>query len=117
MSRYAVHVELQDVPDAYRDLEVVIEAADPRLAAARAFELAGVHPDEEFPQLLVVPEVQVHVYTRDDAGKAVTADEDLPRLRACWRRRCLNTKRQDCVVMIRQHSMVMNGTLNVNSSG
>lgn len=63
----------------YHDLEAVIEAISPHEAARRAFELAGIHPDDEFPQILIVQDADVHVFTRDDKGCAVTWDADLPR--------------------------------------
>jgi hypothetical protein len=79
--RYTAFVGYEGGPlGAYRYLEEVIEASDTREAARRAFELAGLHPDEEFPELLIVPEDQVHIFTRDDEGAAVTFEEDLPRL-------------------------------------
>jgi hypothetical protein len=53
---------------------------DPRHAAQQVIDRLQVHPDEEFPELLIVPEDQVHVFTRDDDGRAVTPDEDVPRL-------------------------------------
>lgn len=78
MTRFAAYLVLPD--GTYRDLELVTEAPNPRAAARRAFELAGIHRDEEFPQVLIVPDDQVYVFGRDDSGAAVTPDEDLPRL-------------------------------------
>ena len=75
--RYAAYLCMPDGD--YHDLEEVIEADSPREAAQQAIELAGIHPDDEFPQLLVVPDEEVHTFTRDDVGRAVTWDADLPR--------------------------------------
>jgi hypothetical protein len=79
--RYAAY--LLQVDDSYRDLELTVEADDPRQAAQRVFDqltIAELHPDELFPQLIVVPEAEVSVFTRNDEGRAVTLTEDLPRL-------------------------------------
>ena len=63
----------------YRDLERTFEAPDARTAAQQALDLLDLHVDEEFAELLVVPDDRVHVFTRDDTGRAVTINEDLPR--------------------------------------
>lgn len=79
--RYAAY--LLQVDDSYRDLELTVEAADPRQAAQRVFDqlsTVDLHPDEAFPQLIVVPECAVSVFTRNDEGRAVTLTEDLPRM-------------------------------------
>ena len=81
--RYAAYLLQSD--SSYRDLEDTFEAESPREAAQQAFDMLGareLHPDEEFPQLIVVPDAEVHVFTRDDGGRAVTTTEDLPRLMA-----------------------------------
>lgn len=64
--RYAAYLCQPD--GSHRDLEAVVEAGSPDEAARRAFELAGVHPDDEFPQILIVPDAEVQVFTRDDSG-------------------------------------------------
>jgi hypothetical protein len=72
-------VAVDDGPGRYQELEELIEAPDPRTAAQQAIKLVHIHPDEEFPIVLVVEESQVAVFSRDDAGLAVTPDEDFPR--------------------------------------
>jgi hypothetical protein len=79
MPRYSAFVAVDDGPGRYQELEELIEAPDPRGAAQRAIELAAIHPDEEFPIVLVVEESQVATFSRDDSGLAVTPDEDFPR--------------------------------------
>lgn len=76
--RYAVYL-LQD-DGSYRDQEATFEADNPREAAQRAFDQLSVHPDEQFPQLLVVPDHHVHVFSRNDCGRAVAMDEDIDRM-------------------------------------
>ncbi len=71
---------LSDGPGRYQELEETIEADDPRAAAQRAIDLAAIHPDDQFPVILIVEEGQVAVFSRDDDGRAVTPDEDFPRL-------------------------------------
>jgi hypothetical protein len=78
MPMYAAYLGTEN--GAYRDLEELVEADDPRGAAQQVIDSMQLHPDEEFPELLIVPEDQVHIFTRDDAGRAVTPDEDMPRL-------------------------------------
>ncbi len=78
--RFAAYLLLTD--NSYRDLEQTIEADSPREAAQQAFDRLVLHPDEQFPQLLIVPDEQVHVFTRDDEGRAVTTTEDAPRMMA-----------------------------------
>ncbi len=55
-----------------------------RPAAYRAIDQAAIHP-----VILIVEEWHVSVFSRDDDGRAVTPDEDFPRLlatgRAWWR--------------------------------
>ncbi len=75
--RYAVYLCTAD--DTYRDLEQTFEAPNPRKAAQQAFDQLDLHPDEEFPEVLVVPDDQVHVFTRDDQGRAITLNEDMMR--------------------------------------
>ena len=82
MSRYAAYVALADPPGAYRDLELTIEAESPRDAARQAFELADLRAQGEWPEILVVPDDQVHVFLLDEHGRTVTVDEDLRRLAA-----------------------------------
>lgn len=74
---YAVYLLSGDL---YEDLEGTIEAQNPREAAQRAFDQLDIHADEQFPQLIVVPAEEVHVFTRDESGQAVTIMEDLPRM-------------------------------------
>ncbi len=76
--RYAAYLMLTD--DSYRDLEETIEAESPSAAAQETFDHLALHPDEQFPQLLIVPDDQVHVFTRDDKGQALTTTEDVPRM-------------------------------------
>ncbi len=79
--RYAIYVLQSN--DTYRDLEDVFEAEGPRQAAQRVFDrldIGDLHPDEEFPQVIVVPDDHVHVFTRNDEGRAVTMSEDIRRL-------------------------------------
>src|SRR5215472_15786486 len=76
--RYALYL-LQD-DGSYRDQETTVEADSPRQAAQLAFDQLGLHPDEQFPQLLVVPDQHVHVFSRDGRGQAVTMDEDSDRM-------------------------------------
>jgi hypothetical protein len=73
-------VALSDGPGRYQELEETIEADDPRAAAQRAIDLAAIHPDDQFPVILIVEEGHVAVFSRDDDGRAVTPDEDFPRL-------------------------------------
>jgi hypothetical protein len=82
MPRYSAFVALSDGPGRYQELEDTIEAEDPRAAAQRAIDLAAIHPDDQFPVILIVEERDVSVFSRDDAGKAVTSKEDFPRLLA-----------------------------------
>ena len=83
MPKYSAFIALDNGPGHYQELDELIDAPDPRSAAQRAIELAQIHPDEEFPQLLVIEERAVSIFTtRDDQGQAVTFDEDLPRLAA-----------------------------------
>src|SRR5215472_18790341 len=76
MPRYSAFVALSDGPGRYQELEQTIEADDPRAAAQRAIDLAAIHPDDQFPIILIVEEGQVAVFSRDDGGGAVTPDED-----------------------------------------
>src|SRR5260370_8589789 len=78
--RFAAYLLQTD--NSYRDLELTIEAESPHEAAQQAFDGLALHPDEQFPQLLVVPDHQVHVFTRDDEGRAVTVNEDMDRVMA-----------------------------------
>ena len=78
MPRYAAFIGLAD--GRYQALEDVVEADDPRGAANKVISLVAFHPEELFPEILVVPDDEVHVFTRDDAGRAATTDEDMPRL-------------------------------------
>ena len=80
MPRYSAFVALSDGPGRYQELEQTIEADDPRAAAQRAIDLAAIHPDDQFPVILIVEEEAVSVFSRDDDGRAVTPDEDFPRL-------------------------------------
>jgi hypothetical protein len=80
MRRYSAFVALSDGPGRYQELEEVIEAPDPRAAAQRAIDLAAIHPDDQFPVILIVEERDVSVFSRDDDGQAVTPTEDFPRL-------------------------------------
>lgn len=73
---------LSDGPGRYQELEETIEAVDPRAAAQRTIDLAAIHPDDQFPVILIVEEQHVTVFSRDDDGRAVTPDEDFPRLLA-----------------------------------
>ena len=63
--RYAAYLLQND--DSYQDLELTIDADSPREAAQHVFDefgAADIHPDEQFPQLIVVPDEHVHVFTR-----------------------------------------------------
>src|SRR5215831_16678522 len=80
MPRYSAFVALSDGPGRYQELEETIEADDPRAAAQRAIDLAAIHPDDRFPVILIVEERHVSIFSRDDDGRAVTPDEDFPRL-------------------------------------
>ncbi len=80
MPRYSAFVALSDGPGRYQELEETIEADDLRSAAQRAIDLAAIHPDDQFPVILIVEEGRVGVFSRDDDGHAVTPDEDFPRL-------------------------------------
>jgi hypothetical protein len=82
MPRYSAFITLDTGPGHYQELDNVIEAADPRSAARRAIELAAIHPDDQFPVILIVEERDVSIFTRDDDGQAVTTDEDFARLLA-----------------------------------
>jgi len=82
VTRYSAFAALSDGPGHYQELEDVIEADDPRSAAQRAIDLATIHPDDQFPVILIVEEGAVSVFSRDDDGRAVTPDEDFPRLLA-----------------------------------
>lgn len=82
MPRYSAFVALNDGPGRYQELEETIEADDPRAAAQRAIHLAAIHPDDQFPVILIVEERDVSIFSRNDDGRAVTADEDFPRLLA-----------------------------------
>jgi hypothetical protein len=80
MPRYSAFVALSDGPGRYQELEETIDAADPRSAAQRAIDLAAIHPDDQFPIILIVEERHVAVFSRDDDGRAVTPAEDFARL-------------------------------------
>ena len=80
MPRYSAFVALSDGPGRYQELEETIDASDPRAAAQRAIDLAAIHPDDQFPVILIVEERSISIFSRDDAGRAVTAEEDFPRL-------------------------------------
>jgi hypothetical protein len=80
MPRYSAFIATNDGPGHYQEVEETIEATDPRAAAQRAIDLAAIHPDDEFPVILIVEEGHVAVFSRDDDGRAVTPEEDLPRL-------------------------------------
>ncbi len=82
MPRYSAFVALSDGPGRYQELEATIEAPDPRRAAQRAIDLAAIHPDDQFPVILIVEERNVSVFSRNDDGQAVTPDEDFSRLSA-----------------------------------
>ncbi|TMC05440.1 MAG: hypothetical protein E6J41_22090 [Chloroflexi bacterium] len=82
MPRYSAFVALSDGPGRYQELEDTIEAPDPRMAAQQAIDRAAIHPDDQFPVILVVEERHVSVFSRDDHGQAVTPNEDFPRLMA-----------------------------------
>ncbi len=82
MPRYSAFVALGDGPGHYQELEEVIEAPDPRAAAQQAIDLATIHPDDQFPVILIVEEQAISIFSRDDDGQAVTPDEDFPRLLA-----------------------------------
>ena len=82
MPRYSAFIALSDGPGRYQELEETIEADDPRAAAQRAIDLAAIHPDDQFPVLLIVEERDVSVFSRNDEGDAVTSTEDFPRLLA-----------------------------------
>jgi hypothetical protein len=75
-------IGLDDSPSRYQAVEEIIEAADAREAAGTVIELAHLHPDDLFPEILIVPEDKVAIFTRDDCGNAVTFEEDFPRLLA-----------------------------------
>jgi hypothetical protein len=75
-------IGLDDGPSRYQAVEEVIEAADAREAAGMVIQLAHIHPDDLFPEILVIPEDQVAIFTRDDCGNAATFEEDFPRLMA-----------------------------------
>jgi hypothetical protein len=72
----------QHGPGHYQELEEVIDTADPRSAAQRAIELSAIHPDDQFPVILIVEERDVSIFSRDDDSLAVTSDEHFPRLLA-----------------------------------
>src|SRR5437764_14915202 len=82
MPRYSAFIALDTGPGHYQELEEVIDAADPRAAAQQAIELTAIHPDDQFPVILIVEERDVSIFSRDDDGQAVTTDEDSPRLLA-----------------------------------
>ncbi len=68
MPRYSAFVALNDGLGHYQELEEVIQAADPR-SAQRAIELAAIHPDDQFPVILMVEERDVSVFSRDDEAE------------------------------------------------
>jgi hypothetical protein len=82
MPRYSAFVALSDGRGRYQELEELIEADGPRAAAQQAIDRAAIHPDDQFPVILIVEERHVSVFSRDDDGRAVTPDEDFPRLLA-----------------------------------
>jgi hypothetical protein len=82
MPRYSAFVALSDGPGRYQELEDTIEAPDPRSAAQRAIDRAAIHPDDQFPVILIVEERDVSIFSRNDDGQAVTPDEDFSRLMA-----------------------------------
>jgi hypothetical protein len=82
MPRYSAFVALSDGPGRHQELEELIEAEGPRAAAQRAIDRAAIHPDDQFPVILIVEERHVSVFSRDDDGLAVTPDEDFARLLA-----------------------------------
>ena len=80
MPRYSAFIALSDGPGRYQELEETIEAPDPRTAAQQAIDRAAIHPDDQFPVVLIVEERNVSVFSRNDDGQAVTPDEDFPRV-------------------------------------
>ena len=80
MPRYSAYVSVDIGPGHNQEIDELIEAPDPRAAAQRAIEIARLHPDEQFPVILVVEEEDVSIFSRDDEGRAVTPGEDWPRL-------------------------------------
>ena len=80
MPRYTILIGLDDGPDRYQELPELVEAPDPRAAAQLVIDSGVVHPDEQFPQILIIEEAQVGVFTRDDEGRAATDEEDFARL-------------------------------------
>lgn len=80
--RYTVLIGVDDGPDRYQELTELIDAPNPRAAAQVVIDRGVIHPDDQFPQILVIEEARVAVFTRDDAARAATDDEDLPRLLA-----------------------------------
>ncbi len=80
MPRYSAFVATDDGPGHYQEIERLIDAPDPRSAAQQAIDLAAIHPDDQFPVILVVEEAAVSIFSRDDAGQARTPTEDFPRL-------------------------------------
>jgi hypothetical protein len=82
MPRYSAFIALDTGPGHYQELDELIEASDPRTAAQVAIELMAVHPDDEFPVILIVEEGNMAVFSRDDDGQPITPDEDWPRLLA-----------------------------------
>jgi hypothetical protein len=82
MPRYSAFVALSDGPGRYHELEETIEAPDPPSAAQRAIDRAAIHPDDQFPVILIVEERNVSVFSRNDSGRAVTPEEDFTRLMA-----------------------------------
>lgn len=82
MPRYSAFVALDEGPGYLQELDHLIDAPDPRAAAQQAFQLAMIHPDDQFPQVLIVEEQAVSIFVRGDHGEAVTPDEDFARLEA-----------------------------------
>lgn len=80
--RYTALIGIDDGPDRYQELTEPIEAADPRAAAQLIIDRGVIHPDDQFPQILVIEEAQVAIFTRNDRGRAATAEEDFARLLA-----------------------------------
>lgn len=78
--RYTVLIGVDDGPDRYQELTDLIDAPNPRAAAQVVIDRGVIHPDDQFPQILVIEEATVAIFTRDDDGRAATDDEDLPRL-------------------------------------
>lgn len=73
MPRYSAFIVLDS--GHYREVDEIIDAADPRLAAQRLVDADVIPPGEDFPIILIVEERAISLFTCDRLGKVVTPNQ------------------------------------------